>query len=62
MDNEYKMLYIEKLLRASVIAMDAHSPAASGYLLREIPWQKLSAAEILEVIKLARSFPRKDFQ
>jgi hypothetical protein len=56
------MLYIEKLLRASVIAMDAHSPAASGYLLREIPWQKLSAAEILEVIKLARSFPRKDFQ
>lgn len=58
MDNNYKIQYIEKILRAAIIAMDALSPTASEYLLREIPWDTLSTDEILKLIKIVRTYPR----
>lgn len=58
MVNECKMLYVEKILRAAIIAMDALSPTASEYLLREIPWETLSTDEILKLIKIVRTQPR----
>ena len=59
MDNNYKMQYIEKTLRAAIIAMDALSPTASEYLLKEIPWETLSVDEILKLIKIVRTHPRR---
>lgn len=58
MDSNCKMQYIEKILRAAIIAMDALSPTASEYLLREIPWETLSTDEILKLIKIVRTHPR----
>lgn len=58
MDNNYKIQYIEKILGAAIIAMDALSPTASEYLLREIPWDTLSTDEILKLIKIVRTYPR----
>ena len=55
MDNNCKIQYHEKILRAAIIAMDASSPTASGYLLREIPWETLSTDEILKLIKIVRA-------
>lgn len=58
MDNNCKMQYIEKILNAAIIAMDALSPTASEYLLREIPWETLSTDEILKLIEIVRTHPR----
>lgn len=59
MENDYKMQCIEKILRAAIIAMDALSPTASEYLLKEIPWETLSTDEILKLIKIVRTQPRQ---
>lgn len=58
MENDAKMQYIEKILRAAIIAMDARSQTASEYLLKEIPWETLSADEILKLIKIVRTHPK----
>ena len=59
MDNDSKMEYIEKILRAAIIAMDALSPIASEYLLKEIPWGTLSTDEILKLITIVKTCPRE---
>lgn len=59
MDEKYYSLYIEKILHAAIIAMDALSPTASEYLLKEIPWGTLSTDEILKLIKIVRTQPRQ---
>lgn len=62
MDNEYRMQYAEKMLRAAVMAMDEDSHAASEYLLQEIPWAALSVEEIFRLIKIARTQEKTVFQ
>ncbi|WKY49037.1 hypothetical protein Q5O24_06915 [Eubacteriaceae bacterium ES3] len=58
MDNECNIQCIEKKLRAAIIAMDALTPTASEFLLREIPWESLTTDEILKLIKIMRTQPR----
>lgn len=55
MENEYRMQYAEKMLRAAVMSIDEGSHAVSKYLLQEIPWGTLSVEEILRLIKMVRA-------